>query len=245
MARWPRGCSGRRGSYPCRLRHLRTGWSRSDDGRITWVGRAGASGSPEGALTDLGDGVLAPGLVNAHCHLELSHLAGRLPRVRVRALGRGARRRARPRAAGRGPRARAGGDPGAAGDGHRRGRRRVERARSPRPAPGFAGSGPSSSSSCSGGTPRGRSRRWRRPRRRLARARRPGSTARVRVRLAAHAPHSVSPSCSRCCGRGAGPRRSTWRNPPRKRRSWPRAAASGARSWSAAASAPWRSSLRA
>jgi cytosine/adenosine deaminase-related metal-dependent hydrolase len=49
-----------------------------DDGRVRWVGRAGDAGQPEGAVTDLGDGVLLPGLVNAHCHLELSHLAGQV-----------------------------------------------------------------------------------------------------------------------------------------------------------------------
>jgi cytosine/adenosine deaminase-related metal-dependent hydrolase len=46
------------------------------EGRIQWVGRAGDAGAPEGTVVDLGDGVLLPGLVNAHCHLELSHLAG-------------------------------------------------------------------------------------------------------------------------------------------------------------------------
>jgi cytosine/adenosine deaminase-related metal-dependent hydrolase len=47
-----------------------------DGGRVRWVGRAGEAGAPDGEVTDLGDGVLLPGLVNAHCHLELSHLAG-------------------------------------------------------------------------------------------------------------------------------------------------------------------------
>jgi cytosine/adenosine deaminase-related metal-dependent hydrolase len=50
-----------------------------EDGRIVWVGPRHGPGQPDGPLKDLGDGVLAPGLVNAHCHLELSHLAGRLP----------------------------------------------------------------------------------------------------------------------------------------------------------------------
>jgi len=47
-----------------------------EQGRVKWVGRAGDSGEPEGTVVDLGAGVLMPGLVNAHCHLELSHLAG-------------------------------------------------------------------------------------------------------------------------------------------------------------------------
>jgi cytosine/adenosine deaminase-related metal-dependent hydrolase len=48
-------------------------------GRIAWVGRSGEAGEPEAPVRDLGRGVLLPGLVNAHCHLELSHLARRVP----------------------------------------------------------------------------------------------------------------------------------------------------------------------
>ena len=50
-----------------------------EGGRVAWVGPPGDPGEPEGRLRDLGPGILLPGLVNAHCHLELSHLAGPLP----------------------------------------------------------------------------------------------------------------------------------------------------------------------
>ena len=48
------------------------------NGRIVWTGTAHDAQTPQGVVRDLGPGVLMPGLVNAHCHLELSHLAGRL-----------------------------------------------------------------------------------------------------------------------------------------------------------------------
>src|SRR6185436_10652845 len=49
------------------------------DGRVAWTGRADDPGRPAGPRIDLGPGVILPGLVNAHCHLELSHLQGRAP----------------------------------------------------------------------------------------------------------------------------------------------------------------------
>jgi cytosine/adenosine deaminase-related metal-dependent hydrolase len=54
---------------------IRDGLVAVEQGRIAWVGGRGDAGRPAGAVRDLGRGVLLPGLVNAHCHLELSHLA--------------------------------------------------------------------------------------------------------------------------------------------------------------------------
>jgi cytosine/adenosine deaminase-related metal-dependent hydrolase len=58
---------------------LRDGRVAIEGGRVAWVGRAGDPGEPDAPVRRLGAGVLLPGLVNAHCHLELSHLAGRTP----------------------------------------------------------------------------------------------------------------------------------------------------------------------
>jgi cytosine/adenosine deaminase-related metal-dependent hydrolase len=57
---------------------LRDGRVAVHDGRIVWVGSVGDGECPDASLEDLGPGVLLPGLVNAHCHLELSWLQGRI-----------------------------------------------------------------------------------------------------------------------------------------------------------------------
>jgi cytosine/adenosine deaminase-related metal-dependent hydrolase len=61
---------------------LERGQVAVDDGTIVWVGEATSPKAPSGTLRDLGPGILLPGLVNAHCHLELSHLRGRVDSTR-------------------------------------------------------------------------------------------------------------------------------------------------------------------
>ena len=70
---------------PIADRPLLNGWVALDRGRIAAVGRAGASlplrdGAP---LVDLGAYAVLPALVNAHVHLELSWLEGRVPPSRA------------------------------------------------------------------------------------------------------------------------------------------------------------------
>jgi cytosine/adenosine deaminase-related metal-dependent hydrolase len=52
---------------------IRDGALAIEEGRIAWVGPASQAPAP---AEDLGPGVLLPGFVNAHCHLELTHLEG-------------------------------------------------------------------------------------------------------------------------------------------------------------------------
>ena len=45
-----------------------------DDGRIAYVGPQNSG--PSGEEIDLGEALLMPGLVNTHCHLELTAMRG-------------------------------------------------------------------------------------------------------------------------------------------------------------------------
>lgn len=58
---------------------IRDGRVAVEGGRVAWVGSALDVGEPSGERVHLGEGILLPGLVNAHCHLELSWLAGKVP----------------------------------------------------------------------------------------------------------------------------------------------------------------------
>src|SRR6185436_3363120 len=54
---------------------LEDGWIQFDENRIEAFGR----GRPPGPAEDRGEAAILPGLVNAHTHLELSWMAGRVP----------------------------------------------------------------------------------------------------------------------------------------------------------------------
>ena len=57
---------------------IREGRVAVAEGRVAWLGRRTTPGAPAAPVEDLGPGVILPGLVNAHCHLELSYLQGRI-----------------------------------------------------------------------------------------------------------------------------------------------------------------------
>lgn len=66
---------------PIAERPLLNGWVALDHGRVAAVGRAGATlpFRDQAPLVDLGPMAVLPALVNAHTHLELAWLAGRVP----------------------------------------------------------------------------------------------------------------------------------------------------------------------
>lgn len=77
MSDRPRGvCYRARWVLPIDRPPIENGWVTVDDGVIQALGHGPP---PAGGVTDLGDTALLPGLVNAHTHLELSWLAGRIP----------------------------------------------------------------------------------------------------------------------------------------------------------------------
>jgi aminodeoxyfutalosine deaminase len=60
---------------PVGRRPIENGWLRIERGRIAAIGRHAPPGpARETAITDLGDSIILPGLVNAHTHLEFSDL---------------------------------------------------------------------------------------------------------------------------------------------------------------------------
>ncbi len=62
---------------------IREGAVRVSGHRIVSVGRwRDLAAADDGQVTDLGDAVLLPGLVNAHCHLDYTDMAGQFPPTR-------------------------------------------------------------------------------------------------------------------------------------------------------------------
>lgn len=58
---------------------MENGAALINGGRVAWVGRWPDVPESFQRVFDLGDAVLLPGLVNAHCHLDYTDMAGRLP----------------------------------------------------------------------------------------------------------------------------------------------------------------------
>ena len=58
---------------------IRDAWLRTDDGRIVAFGHTRPGDFTASDETDLGNVAVLPGLVNAHTHLELSWMRGRIP----------------------------------------------------------------------------------------------------------------------------------------------------------------------
>src|SRR5262245_50429752 len=56
---------------------IRDGWIECAGDRVVRLG--GPADQPPGEVRDLGRVVMLPGLINAHTHLELSHLRGLIP----------------------------------------------------------------------------------------------------------------------------------------------------------------------
>lgn len=58
---------------------IRDAWLQTDQGRIVAFGHSRPGDCPASDEVDLGDVAVLPGLVNAHTHLELSWMRGRIP----------------------------------------------------------------------------------------------------------------------------------------------------------------------
>ena len=55
-----------------------------EDGRISWIGRWRECPTEAGAkVIDLGEVAVMPGLINAHCHLDYTDMAGKIPPPKV------------------------------------------------------------------------------------------------------------------------------------------------------------------